>query len=206
MKPLVGIEALAIALPRRYLPLEELAKARGVDADKYLKGLGVREMAVPDPGEDTVALAATAARRLLANTQIDPNRIGMVIVGTETGVDHAKPVASFVQGALGLPHGMRTFDTTHACYGGTAGLMASAEWIASGAADGRVALVVAADVARYGLNSLGEPTQGAGAVAMLVSEHPRLLELDFGVTSGARSGIESRSSTATTPSTATSTR
>src|SRR5262249_20102690 len=43
-----------------------------------------------------------------------------------------------------------------------------------------------ADVARYGLNSAGEPTQGAAAVAMLVSEQPDLLVLDLGL-SGASS-------------------
>ena len=39
-------------------------------------------------------------------------------------------------------------------------------------------LVIASDIAKYGLNSGGEPTQGAGAVAMVVSESPRLLVLD----------------------------
>ena len=58
----------------------------------------------------------------------------MLAVGTETGVDHSKPVASFVQGAVGLPRQMRIFDVQHACYGGTAALMAAIEWIASGVA------------------------------------------------------------------------
>ena len=44
-----------------------------------------------------------------------------------------------------------------------------------------------ADVARYALGSTGEPTQGAGSVAMIVSEWPRLLELDVG-----RSGVYAR--------------
>ena len=69
MKTSVGIEALAVALPRRTLHLEDLARARRVDPAKYIAGLGVREMAVADPGEDTVALAATAARRLSTPTR-----------------------------------------------------------------------------------------------------------------------------------------
>jgi hydroxymethylglutaryl-CoA synthase len=138
-------------------------------------------MAVADPGEDTVALAATAASKLLHAHEVDREAIGMLVVGTETGVDHSKPVASFVQGLLGLPRSMRTFDTQHACYGGTAGLMAACDWIASGAAAGRSALVVCSDIARYGLETPGEPTQGAAAVAMLVSDRPALLQLDHGV-------------------------
>jgi hydroxymethylglutaryl-CoA synthase len=44
-----------------------------------------------------------------------------------------------------------------------------------------VAVVIASDIARYGLNTAGEPTQGGAAVAMLVSEQPKLLSLDVGL-------------------------
>ncbi|MCI0569214.1 MAG: hydroxymethylglutaryl-CoA synthase [Myxococcaceae bacterium] len=181
MKPQVGIEALAFAVPHRYLDIEDLARARGVEPAKYTAGLGAKEMAVPDPGEDAVALAATAAARLLRRNDVDPARIGMLVVGTETGVDHSKAVASHVQGLLKLPRSMRTFDAQHACFGGTAGLMAATEWIASGAGAGRVALVIATDLARYERLGAGEPTQGGGAVAMLVSERPEVLSLDVGL-------------------------
>jgi hydroxymethylglutaryl-CoA synthase len=180
MKERVGIEAMALALPRRYLAIEDLAAARGVPPAKYTIGLGAREMAVADPGEDSVSLAATAATRLLGFHDVDASRIGMLIVGTETGVDHSKAVASYVQGLLRLPRTMRTFDTQHACYGGTAALMAASDWIASGHARGRAALVVCSDVARYGVRTAGEPTQGGGALAMLVSDRPDLVELDRG--------------------------
>jgi hydroxymethylglutaryl-CoA synthase len=181
MKTPVGIEAIAVAAPRRYLAIEDLAVARGVAPEKYTVGLGAREMAVAGPGEDTVALAATAAARLLRMPGVDAASIGMLVVGTETGVDHSKPVASFVQGLLDLPRTMRTFDTQHACYGGTAALMAACDWIASGSADGRTALVICSDIARYGVNSAGEPTQGGAAVAMLVSDRPEVLALDHGL-------------------------
>ena len=170
-----------MAVPHRYLEIEDLAKARNVDPDKYTKGLGAKQMAVAEPGEDSASLAATAARRLIENNRVDVNQIGMLVVGTETGVDHSKAVASYVQGMLKLPRGMRTFDVQHACYGATAALMAATEWIASGAAAGRSAIVIGSDIARYELNTAGEPTQGGGAVAMLVSADPELLELDFGV-------------------------
>jgi hydroxymethylglutaryl-CoA synthase len=177
----VGIDAISFAVPRRYIELPDLARARGVDPEKYTRGLGGQRMAVADPGEDTVALAATAARRLLGSGDIDPTRIGLFAVGTETGVDHSKPVASHAQELLGLPRSMRVYDVQHACYGGTAALMQALEWIASGAARGKSALVVCSDVARYGVGTAGEPTQGGAAVAMLVSEKPRLLAIDVGV-------------------------
>src|SRR5512139_247831 len=146
MKTRIGIDSLAVATPRRYLDITDLANARGVDA-----------------------------------AGIDKRQLGLIVVGTETGVDHSKPVASFVHGLLELPRAMRVYDTQHACYGGTAGLMTAVEWIASGAADGRSALVICSDIARYGLATAGEPTQGAGAVAMIVSADPRLVQIDIGV-------------------------
>lgn len=181
MKQQVGIEAITVAVPRRYIDLGDLARARGVDPAKFTQGLGGVEMAVAEPGEDSAALAATAAAQLIRSRDVDPARIGMLVVGTETGVDHSKAVASYVQGMLGLPRTMRTYDCQHACYGGTAALHAVSEWIASGAGADRVGIVICSDIARYGLNTAGEPTQGAGAVAMLVSSSPELLALDLGV-------------------------
>ena len=47
-----------------------------------------------------------AARRVLALSGRDPAEIGLCIVGTETAVDHSKPVAAFLHGLLGLPVGV----------------------------------------------------------------------------------------------------
>lgn len=174
----VGIDAIALAVPTRFITLDELALARGVSPEKYKLGLGVEKMAVPGPEEDPVALAANAARQLFRSSGNSPQEIGLCVVGTETPVDHAKPIAVYLQRMLGLPNSCRAFDTKHACYGGTAGLFAALDWITSGSARGKSALVVCTDIARYPLGSPGEPTQGAGAIALLISHHPRLLTID----------------------------
>ena len=180
----VGIEALGVAVPGTYLELATLAEARGVPVGKYVEGLGTRRMAIALPDEDTVTLAARAARMALSSSNTSPDSIGMLVVGTETAVDHSKPVASYVQGLLGVGQRCRVFETKHACYGGTAALQLALDWIRSGSANGKKALVVCSDIARYGLNTAGEPTQGAGAVAILLSDTPALVELDAG-----RSGV-----------------
>ena len=174
----VGIDALAFHGPECYIDMADLAVARGVEPAKYIKGLGQAAMAVPTPCEDTVSLAIAAGRKALDTFGIDPSEIGTLVVGTETGVDHSKPVATYVHEHLGLASNCRSFETKHACLGGSAGLTAAMDWIAAGRARGRKALVIAADIARYGLNTPGEPTQGAGAVAFAVSERPRLLEFN----------------------------
>jgi hydroxymethylglutaryl-CoA synthase len=176
----VGIDAVAIAVPEGYLELKDLAAERGVEPGKYIDGLGVKQMAVARRHEDPVALAANAARRVLKMAGVDPSAVGLCIVGTETAVDHSKAIAAWVHSLCGLPQNCRSFETKHACFGGTAGLMNALDWIASGSARGRKALVICTDVARYKLASPGEPTQGAGAVALVVSENPRLIELEIG--------------------------
>jgi hydroxymethylglutaryl-CoA synthase len=95
-------------------------------------------------------------------------------------VDHSKPVSSYVHSALDIRASCRVFETKHACFGATAGLLGALEWIAAGNGSQRerVALVIASDIARYGLNTPGEPTQGGAAVAMVVRASPRLLALE----------------------------
>jgi hydroxymethylglutaryl-CoA synthase len=128
-----------------------------------------------------VTLAARAARMALDAVGCAPEDVGMLVVGTETAVDHSKPVSSYVQGLLGLSTRCRVFETKHACYGGTAALQLALDWVRSGSAKGRKALIVCSDIARYGVGTPGEPTQGAGAVALLVSEQPDLLAVDVGL-------------------------
>jgi hydroxymethylglutaryl-CoA synthase len=176
----VGIDAIGLAVPPTYIELAELARARGVAAEKYTEGLGTVRMSVPLADEDTVTLAVRAAQQALASAGAKPSDIGLCIVGTETAVDHSKPVASYVQGLLGLPSHCRIFEAKHACYGGTAGFQTALDWIRAGSAAGRKALVICSDIARYGLKTPGEPTQGAGAVALLVSEAPRLATFEAG--------------------------
>ena len=182
MSKLIGIDAIALAVPDGYLKLADLAEARGVPPGKFIEGLGVERMMVARSDEDPVALAANAARRVLDRAGVDPSTIGLCVVGSETAVDHSKPIAAYLHRLLGLPQQCRVFEAKHACFGGTAGLLGAMDWIASGAARGKRALIICTDIARYALGSAGEPTQGAGAVALIVSEAPRLVALEHGVT------------------------
>jgi hydroxymethylglutaryl-CoA synthase len=178
----VGIDQLGVHVPRYALPLDRLAEARGVPVEKIHVGLGAHAMAVVPPWEDAVTLGANAAARVFRHGDVHPGDIGLLVVGTETAVDHAKPIGIFLHDLLKLPASCRTFEIKHACYGGTAGVMLAADWVRSGAARGRKALVVATDIARYDVGSSAEFTQGAGAVALIVSEAPRLARL--GTTTG----------------------
>lgn len=185
----VGIDALGFALPRLVLPMQVFAEGRGMEFEKLRFGLGLEDMAVPDADEDCVTLAAQAAWSVLEQHGLAPHEIGRIYLGTESAVDAAKPSATYVHGLLearfAANYGPRSLahcdalDMTFACAGGVDALLNSADWVRAGR--GRKALVIAADVAKYAPHSPGEYTQGAGAVALLVTEDPRILVLDDAV-------------------------
>src|SRR5699024_7254749 len=62
------------------------------------------------------------------------------------------------------------------CYGGTAAIQLAKGHIALHP-DSKV-LVLASDIARYGLETAGEVTQGAGAIAMVISADPKIMVLE----------------------------
>jgi hydroxymethylglutaryl-CoA synthase len=174
----VGVSDLAIYIPPFYLTHEDLARARGVPPDKYHLGLGNYKIAIIPNWEDGVTMAANAALQLLEKAGTDPGDVGQLVVSTESGVDHSKPVGSFVQGLLKIGARCRVYEIKHACYGGTAGLVNSVDWISRNFCAPKKALVIMTDIARYAFGSPGEPTQGAGAVALLVERNPRLFSVD----------------------------
>ncbi len=165
-KQAAAILDVAVAIPHYYLDHGALAHARGLDRQHYRERFGCEEMAVCGPGDDAVSLAASAAWRVLEKHRQLRHRIGLCVVGTESGVDGARPVSIHVHGLLGLPSSCRVFEVKHACYGATAALQTALSWAEKNPE--RYALVVAADIARQARHSRDEPHQGAGAVALLV--------------------------------------
>ncbi len=91
-----GLEGIAVFIPPHFLDLDQLARSRGVDPNKYAVGLGCRRMVVPGPNEDAVTMAGEAAAGLIESYDVDLDSIGLLIVGSESGVDGAKPMASLV--------------------------------------------------------------------------------------------------------------
>lgn len=165
-----GIAALGMAIPEYAMPLSELAKLRGVAASQYTESLGCNLMSLCAPNEDVVSLATKAAQRALQHWSGSLDQIGMVVVASETAIDMSRPLSSWVMSGLGLKGNIRAYEVKHACYGGTVAVRQALEWKYSGNSQGKAALVIATDIALYAPNHSGEPTQGAGAVAMIIDQ------------------------------------
>ena len=183
-----GIDDIAIYIPRLYLDAGDFAKARGLDPEKLERGLGIGQMAIVDTNQDPACLAANACLRVMQKNKLTPDKIGRLYVATESSFDESKAMNSYVIGMLEQVYGKDTFghcggiECKFACVSGSYALYDNTNWIRAGEAEDKYALVVVSDIAKYDLGSSGEVTQGAGAIAMLLNDNPRLLSFDPKVT------------------------
>ncbi|MEM7573867.1 MAG: hydroxymethylglutaryl-CoA synthase [Bacteroidota bacterium] len=189
--PTVGIDDMSAYIPQLYLPIASLAEARELNYAKLNRGLGLEAMAITDAREDSATMAANAVLDLIHKNDLDPRQIGRIYLGTESALDGAKPTATYVldmlQEQFADLYGNDCFlhcdviDMTFACIGGIDALHNTLDWTSAG--PNRIGIIVASDDAKYELGSGGEYTQGAGAVALLIKQNPRLLAINptFGV-------------------------
>lgn len=172
--PAIGIHDLELATAHYTVSLDDLGAANGTDPAKYHLGLGQDEFSFPSPDEDIVTMGAAAALPILERQGVEGIRT--LLFATESGVDQSKAAGVAVQRLLGLPSNVRVVELKQACYSGTAALQAAIGIVSRN--PGERVLVIMSDVARYQLDSPGEPTQGAGAVAILVAANPALIAIE----------------------------
>jgi polyketide biosynthesis 3-hydroxy-3-methylglutaryl-CoA synthase-like enzyme PksG len=186
----VGIEALNVFGGTTYLDVRKLAEHRGLDVSRFANLL-MKEKSLSLPYEDPVSFGVNAARPIVdALSAAEKDRIEMVITCTESGIDFGKSMSTYIHHHLGLNRNCRLFELKNACYSGAAGLQMAFNMILSQTSPGAKVLVVATDITRFLVAeggehltqdwSFAEPSSGAGAVAMLVSETPYIFQADVG--------------------------
>ncbi len=182
----VGISGLAAYLPPYRVWLEDWCDWTGSHWPKIQNVVG-RSFRLRGPEQSVYTMAATAVLRLIRQYDIDPQQIGFLGFGTESSTDNsagAVIIKGMVDEALiesGMPPISRSCEVPeykHACLGGVYAMKGALRYLAL---DGRgsQAIIVCADIAEYARGSSGEPTQGAGAVAMLLEENPTLAAVDL---------------------------
>lgn len=177
-----GIDAISFDVAKIHLPIQTLAKARNIEPEKLEKGLGLIKMTLPDTHQDIVVFGANALTKLILDNRINLNEIARIYVGTESAIDSSKPISSFLIALMEQKFGANTLsqcdvvDFTFACIGGVDALQNCIDFIKLNPT--KKAIVVTTDFAKYDLNSTGEYTQGAGALAMLISANPRIIAFE----------------------------
>lgn len=180
----IGIDSIGFHAPRHYVKLEELALIRQVDPEKYKKGLISKEMRVADIDEDIISLGVKAGYNALLRGGIHPKSIDALFVGTETEVYAAKSVSNIFAEMLEISPNSLTQDIYNACAGGTLAILNAIALIEKEVIT--KALIISTDISSYHLGSPGEPTQGSGAIALVISKNPRIAKFskNFGKVSG----------------------
>jgi hydroxymethylglutaryl-CoA synthase len=185
----VGIDDMAIYIPKLYIDYKDFAKARGIDPQKLEYGIGIKKMALADANQDPACMAANACLRLMKKNDLKPQDIGRIYVATESSLDESKAMNSFVIGMLEQVYGENTLEHAggieckFACVSGSYAIYDNANWIRARENNEQAAIVIVSDIAKYDIGSAGEYTQGAGAVALLIKDNPRLMAFDEKVTS-----------------------
>jgi hydroxymethylglutaryl-CoA synthase len=185
-RKIIGISGLAAYVPPYRVWLDDWCEWTGNHWPKIREVVG-RSFRVRGPNHSVYTMAATAVMRLIDQYDVDPLRVKFLGLGTESSTDNSAGaiiVKGMVDRALqskGKPAIARSCEVPefkHACLGGVYGMKGALRHLALDGA-GSQAIVVCADIAEYARGSSGEPTQGAGAVAMLLEENPRLAEVDL---------------------------
>jgi len=189
----IGISGLAAYTPPFRVWLEDWCKWTDNQWPKIREVVG-RSFRVRGRNQSVYTMAATAVMRLIDQYDVDPTRVKFLGLGTESSTDNSAGAiivkgmvdqALIARGKAPIARSCEVPEFKHACLGGVYGMKNAIRHLALDGVGGQ-AIVVCADIAEYARGSSGEPTQGAGAIAMLLEEDPTLAEVDL-VQSGSAS-------------------
>ena len=182
--PTAGISGIAVDLPPYRVDLQDWCEWTGAPWEKIAAVVG-HAFRMPGPAQSVYTMAANAALKLIRQHDVDPARIGLLALGTESSNDNSagsiiiKGMLDQALDQLQLPRlsqNCEVPEVKHACLGGVYALKNAVRHCLL---EDSAAIVICSDLALYARGSSGEPTQGAGAVALLVERDPALASLDL---------------------------
>ncbi|MEM7099473.1 MAG: hydroxymethylglutaryl-CoA synthase [Pseudomonadota bacterium] len=188
----IGISGFASYLPPNRVQLADWCRWTGDQFEKIRSVVG-SSFRMGGANENAYTMGATAVLRLIQQYNVDPSRIGYLALGTESSTDNSAGAviikgmvneALIAAGEKPISRACEVPEFKHACLGGVYALKAATRYLATDGQD-RIAIVVCSDIAEYERASSGEPTQGAGAVAMLLEPDAKLLSVNLQTTGSA---------------------
>jgi len=122
LKMPIGIEDIEYVLPSQNINSEELAAKFGFSLSFIEEKIGVRQLYSVGKNEKTSDLAAKASRKILDKFTGIENKIGVVVVCTQTPDFQLPHTSAIVQYKLGLDKSVACFDIGLGCSGFVYGL------------------------------------------------------------------------------------
>jgi 3-oxoacyl-[acyl-carrier-protein] synthase-3 len=182
----IGITGLGTHVPERVLTNAELAKLVDTSDEWIRERTGIRERRIAAQDEALTDIALPAARAALAEAQVDPADVDLLVCATVTP-DMMFPTSSaLLADELGMPKAA-AYDLLAGCTGFVYALAQAYAMLASGLA--KRALVVGGDVLSKILDWQDRSTlvlfgDGAGAVVLEAVDHGGFLGFELGADGG----------------------
>jgi 3-oxoacyl-[acyl-carrier-protein] synthase-3 len=141
------IVGLGVCLPETLLTNKDFERLVDTSDDWIVARTGMRERHVVAPGESVATLAIGAGKRALAEANVDPDEVELLIVATATPEQPIPSTASIIQPALGVKRAV-CFDVSAACSGFLYALNIARQFIAGGEVS--TAMIIGAEtLSRY---------------------------------------------------------
>lgn len=170
------------ALPELIVSNDDLAERLAKDgietSDEWINSrTGISQRYIASESETTSTLATKAAKLALEDSNINPEEIDLIVLGTSTPDFIFPSTACLIQANLGIEHGA-AFDVQAVCSGFLYALTVADNFIKAGAS--KTALVIGADTLTKILDWKDRRTcvlfgDGAGAVVLKASDEPGII-------------------------------
>ncbi len=173
-----GILGYGVTIPRRRIAIEEINNVWKNLPLQAVKARKVKERAVLGPDEDAITLGADAAARALRMSGLDRDRIGVLILGTQTSPYHTRAGASVLVDALGLRNDVFATDVQFSGKSGTSAVLLALACVNAGMAE--AAIAIGSDTLSYHVSpgDSQEYVASSGACAMVIGRGAGIAEIE----------------------------
>ena len=164
----LGIIDIQIYFPRYYISQKDLENYDKIPSGKYTIGLGQTNISFPDDTEDINSISLTILDKLITKNSISLKEISRIEIGTETFIDKSKSIKTHLMDIFSLSQNkdIEGVTVSNACYGGTAALLNTFNYLHSKFYDNKYAIVICSDIAIYNKGP-ARATSGCGALGIL---------------------------------------
>ena len=164
----VGIVSYGAHIPRFRIKSSEIAHAWGKDPEIIAGGLGIIEKSVPSPDQDVATISVESARAAIARSNINPQDIGAIYVGSESHPYAVKPTGTIVGEAIGATPVIKVADYEFACKAGTAAIQTCMALVKSDMI--RYGIAIGADTSQAAPGDPLEYAASAGGAAFIIGK------------------------------------
>ncbi|MBI2617626.1 hydroxymethylglutaryl-CoA synthase [Candidatus Gottesmanbacteria bacterium] len=165
----VGILGYGVYIPLYRVKTADTASVWGKNPRELVSSLSVGEKSVAGYDEDAVTLAYEASKYAFEYANINPSRVDVCFVGSESHPYAVNPTSTIVAEFLGIGKNYLASDLEFACKAATTGLIAISALVESKKAE--VGLCIGTDTAQAKPHDILEYTAASAASSYLIGRN-----------------------------------